>query len=353
MNVCDLALVAVCLLPECHLRQGDPTKSLLLHLAYFTSHSASSTCLRLWWVAGSQTMRLLLMRPPRGSRPGRQCAGGAARARAWLQLRAQRAQVDYPSYPVLAPSPAQHSAYGAAFSDGGYRHQGDNGLSRPPAYGAPEFRHPGDAAYPGNPGLYAAEPAYAAGGQPHAGPYGGLPGAGYGPGAGGPGEFGAAGPGAGYGGGGAGGAGGGSAPGLLQQQVHQAQPQAAQAQHAGQPQPQPQADYAYAYARHDGGAAEYAAASAPAQAAAQYGHALAPERQAAYYAAPAAAQAAPAPGYAANPQPDPNPYGAQQYAQAPAGAGPAWSEHRAPDGRAYFHCVATGATQWERPASMA
>ena len=56
---------------------------------------------------------------------------------------------------------------------------------------------------------------------------------------------------------------------------------------------------------------------------------------------------------------NPHPYSqlAQTLAALPQAAAPAapaaWQQYMAPDGRPYFHCQATGASQWERPASMA
>lgn len=252
---------------------------------------------------------------------------------------------------MLAPSPAHQAqpqqqpwsgqpSSGAPrrefYGDGAYGRPADNGYVQPmgPRYGG-DGRYGGEATSVGAAaGSYSGEGAYGASACPTAGmPYGGAgagaPAGGYGTPREAAGPYGApTGPGEGYGGGG--------------QMQHPAP------QHVQQAQAQPdyyQAEY-YQY-----GARAEAATAAPVQHHPQ----PASDAQALYYTQPAAAQ--PAHGYGAAANPSPYPADArtgQQYGGEPAsGGGAAWSEHRAPDGRMYFHCAVTGATQWERPASLA
>lgn len=280
--------------------------------------------------------------------------------------------MDYPSYPVLAPSPAQqphaHAQMQAQpwggqaggmptgrdfYVDSGYGRDG-----RPmaaPGYGPADGQHSSEGAYGGG------GPLRYGGGGPAADAYGGGGGGG---GASYPGE-------APYGGGmqGAGAYGYGNAGAPAGDYGATAAPAGAYGHaggHHGHDDPRRPAEQAYGGAAGlatDFGGLQMPGAGAgggyaqPASAAAQ------PQEQcdpsAAWQRAAQAHQ-----GYAASartPAQNPNPTQYSQPAQppapapqAPAPVAPAsWQQYMAPDGRPYFHCRATGASQWDRPASMA
>ena len=264
---------------------------------------------------------------------------------------------------MLAPSPAQqphaHAQMQAQPWGGqaggtptGRDFYGDAGYGRAgaPGYGSADGRHGGEGAYGGGNG----GPQTYGGGAPGAEPYGGgsggasYPGeAPYGGGMQGPGAYG-------YGNAGApaGDYGGTAAPAGAYGHA---------GGHHGLDDPRRPAEQAYGGAANlttDFGGLNMSSGGSyaqPAAAAAQphelYDHSAAWQRAAQAQKAYAAASG----NTAQNPNPYPQPAHPPAPApQAPAPAAPAsWQQYMAPDGRPYFHCRATGASQWERPASMA